>query len=214
MVAPIAGLEPVNHRAFRDEKQYFARMNERVLLLDHDDSFTYNLRDWLRPAFAEVIVAHHSTEKIFARSFDLIVLSPGPLSPTNYPHVLQQIKKLNPAQPVLGVCLGLQSLVAVSGGTVSVYTPPLHGKTSTLRMKNPSPDKSIFENLHVARYHSLACQDFESHFDVCAVSSDDNQPMWLEHKERKWMGFQFHPESFLTEQSFLYRDYLVDWMKR
>ncbi|MBY0452703.1 MAG: gamma-glutamyl-gamma-aminobutyrate hydrolase family protein, partial [Bdellovibrionaceae bacterium] len=191
----------MNHRAFRDEKQYFARMNERVLLIDHDDSFTYNLRDWLRPAFAEVSVAHHSDEKILDKTCDLIVLSPGPLSPKSYPHVLQQIKKLNPAQPVLGVCLGLQSLVEASGGTVSAYTPPLHGKTSALRMTKPS----VFENLLVARYHSLACQGFESEFDVCAVSADDRRPMWLEHKEKKWIGFQFHPESFLTEKSFLYR---------
>jgi anthranilate synthase/aminodeoxychorismate synthase-like glutamine amidotransferase len=204
----------VNHRAFRDEKQYFARMNERVLLIDHDDSFTYNLRDWLRPAFAEVTVAHHRSEKVFDKPYDLIVLSPGPHSPAYYPHVLQQIKKLNPAQPVLGVCLGLQSLVEVSGGTVSAYTPPLHGKTSQLRIINPSAEKSIFEKLHVARYHSLACQGFEDQFNVCAVSEDDDRPMWLEHTKKKWIGFQFHPESFLTEKSFLYRDYLVDWMKR
>lgn len=189
-------------------------MTERVLLLDHDDSFTYNLRDWLRPAFPNITVAHHSNDKVLEQAYDLIVLSPGPLSPKSYPHVLQQINKLNPTQPVFGVCLGLQSLVEASGGIVSAYRPPLHGKTSALHMVNSSDEKSSFENLAVARYHSLACEGFEKNFNICAVSADDGKPMWLEHKEKKWIGFQFHPESFLTEQSFRYRDYLVDWMNR
>ena len=93
----------------------------KALLIDHDDSFTYNLQDWLRPIFAEVQVVNHREIEKFSEAIphtdkpntglihDLIVLSPGPKSPQDYPHVLEFIKTQK--RPIFGVCLGLQPLL-------------------------------------------------------------------------------------------------------
>ena len=98
------------------------------------------------------------------------------------------------------------------GGEVSKYTPPLHGKQSIL--KTHSASCNDFENLKVARYHSLICNFNNSDFESLASSHDDNAPMWLVAKNKKWMGVQFHPESFLTEKADLHLMYLKKWMQK
>lgn len=184
----------------------------KAFLLDHDDSFTFNLRDWLRPAFTEVtVVNHRESREILTVKYDLLVLSPGPKTPQDYPQVLENLMALPATTSVLGICLGLQTLVSLNDGDVQTYTPPLHGKTSQL--KTFAPDYSSFQNLKVARYHSLICSDFEKNFETIATSAEDAQPMWLQHKTKKQMGFQFHPESFMTEKSDLYLKHLQSWLQ-
>lgn len=184
----------------------------KAFLLDHDDSFTFNLRDWLRPAFTEIaVVNHRDSREILTAKYDLLVLSPGPKTPQDYPQVLANLSLLPAKQPVLGICLGLQTLVSLNGGVVQTYSPPQHGKTSSLQISNPA--YSTFQNLKVARYHSLICQNTENQFETFAVSADDNHPMWLHHKSKKQMGFQFHPESFLTEKSDLYLQHIQEWLR-
>lgn len=193
----------------------------RALLIDHDDSFTQNLKHWLKPLFQEIHVINHlqlleaqsnpGFFKIFANQFDVIVLSPGPKSPQDYPHTLKMLKALQPATAVYGVCLGLQLMVSSCQHTTSVYTPPKHGKTSPLQIQNPY--FSIFENLNVARYHSIKIDHTaKKSFEIIAESKDDNYPMWVRHKTKKWMAVQFHPESFLTERADLHLDFLKKWI--
>lgn len=182
----------------------------KTLLIDHDDSFTYNLQHWLAPICSEIkIVSHRDLQKnMFA---NLIVLSPGPKNPGDYPHVQDFISQLSPRAAVYGVCLGLQILASLGGGTIATYAPPLHGKKSKLEIKNKL--YSSLNNSQVARYHSLYCaENSEKQFEIIAHAKDDQIPMWLKHREKKWMGVQFHPESFLTEKPELHLKALTDWL--
>ncbi len=182
----------------------------KTVLVDHDDSFTYNLQKWLAPACTEITVVNHRelSKNLHA---NLVVLSPGPKTPADYPHVLEFVKNLSGRTAVYGVCLGLQMLVQLSGGKISPYTPPLHGKKSKLVVG----DKlyQALNNSFVARYHSLYCSQFsENEFETLARSEDDKLPMWLKHKTKKWMGVQYHPESFLTQKADLHLKALTDWL--
>lgn len=182
----------------------------KTILIDHDDSFTYNLQHWLSPVCSEIQVINHRDlqKNLFAH---LIVLSPGPKGPSNYPHVLEFIQNLSPRTAVYGVCLGLQILVELNGGKISTYTPPLHGKKSKLSVTDPLYQD--LNNCEVGRYHSLYCAQYsEKDFETVATSLDDRLPMWLKHREKKWMGVQFHPESFLTQKAELHRKALSDWL--
>ncbi len=182
----------------------------KILLIDHDDSFTYNLQHWLAPASSEIMTVNHRDLQKNMHA-NLVVLSPGPKSPADYPHVLEFISNLSPRAAVYGVCLGLQMLVSLSGGKIAPYTPPLHGKKSKLEIKNKN--YSSFQNSKVARYHSLYCAEYnEKHFETIATSQEDQIPMWLKHREKKWMGVQFHPESFLTSQASIHLKALTDWL--
>jgi anthranilate synthase/aminodeoxychorismate synthase-like glutamine amidotransferase len=193
----------------------------KVLLIDHDDSFTFNLQSWLRTCFHDVnVVGHNSISNSFANNdsssyasgHDLVVLSPGPKGPGDYPHIQKFLKTLSHDQYVFGVCLGLQSMVYALGGKVETYFPPKHGKTSRLRSLSKNYD--WLENLSVARYHSLKCSGFENQFVCRAQTQDDGLPMWLSAKEKNWIGVQFHPESFLTENSDLILAHILKWAKK
>lgn len=179
-----------------------------ALLIDHDDSFTYNVKAWLSARFDVDVVHHMNFKKISeSKKYNLIVFSPGPKSPTDYPHSLEKLLNTPIDQPVLGICLGLQMMTIAENGKVTTYSPPLHGKTSVL--------KSTVSALHgkkVARYHSMICETPETQFEIIAHS--DNYPMWVEHKTKRWMGFQFHPESFLTENSDVYLKALTEWVNK
>lgn len=176
-----------------------------ALLIDHDDSFTYNVKAWLSARF-EVDVIHHLDLKISdSKKYDLIVFSPGPKSPTDYPDSLNKIINTPIDQPILGICLGLQMMTIAENGKVKTYSPPLHGKTSVLKSS-----VNAINGKKIARYHSMICQIPETEFKT--IATVDNSPMWVEHKTKRWMGFQFHPESFLTENPDLYLNAIIDWM--
>lgn len=190
-----------------------------ALLIDHDDSFTHNVRSWLSKKFDVTIINHKQLshnqlnhKNIFehnstSEKFNLIVFSPGPKSPSDYPHSLKYLTDIADSQHVLGICLGLQIMTLASGGNVQTYSPPLHGKTSQLK----SELKKI-NGLTIGRYHSMACTLPENKFNIIATS--ENLTMWVEHVTKKWLGFQFHPESFLTESPELYLDYVSEWISK
>lgn len=184
----------------------------KALLIDHDDSFTYNLRNWLSPAFSVEVRSHRDLDVASPATADLVVLSPGPKSPADYPHVKKFIQQLKPSQKVLGVCLGMQMMTECAGGMVTPYSPPLHGKKSKLVVN--SELNPAFNGIRVARYHSLQCVFTPSvGFDVLAVSEDDHKPMWVRHRHHPWLGFQFHPESFMTEKPELILQFVQDWCR-
>jgi len=176
-----------------------------AVLIDHDDSFTFNLRHWLHQFIKHVEILNHReiTSQRFSET-DLIVLSPGPKHPNDYPHILNWLKNYPFNKPIFGVCLGMQMMHVSEGGNVVSYTPPLHGKTSVLSSRDSS-----LNNLVVARYHSLHC-DGETTFQTLATS--DDLKMWIQHPQKKWMGVQFHPESFLTENTSVVQNYVKHWL--
>lgn len=182
---------------------YKPRLN--ALIVDHHDSFTQNLRSWLEQKFNVCIISADelSQKKV---SSDLVVLSAGPKSPQDYSHSLNWLKE-NPHQPTLGICLGMQMMTMVEGGTVTPYMPVQHGKTSCLVFFNPD-----FPNIQVARYHSLECH-VTPKFLTHALSQNDDIAMWVEHKTKPWLGWQFHPESFLTADHGFLISYLETWLE-
>jgi anthranilate synthase/aminodeoxychorismate synthase-like glutamine amidotransferase len=183
----------------------------KALLIDHDDSFTYNLQHWLSPICEEIEVLNHRDLKSNSHA-NFIVLSPGPKSPQDYPHVLEFLKRLPERTAVFGVCLGLQMLVEINGGKIKAYSPPLHGKKSKLDIL--SPHYKSLHNTEVARYHSLYCSEYsQTVFETLAKTADDQIPMWLKHKNKKHMGVQFHPESFLTSHQDVHLKFLSDWLQ-
>lgn len=174
----------------------------RAVLIDHHDSFTYNIKAWLKSRFAVSIIDCESVATLNANDFDLVIISPGPKTPSDYPETKVFLKSLPANKPVLGICLGLQMMNEIEGGLVSAYYPPVHGKTSALDSKLIN-----FNHVQVARYHSLKC-DMADLFEVLATSED--LPMIVRHKNKKWLGMQFHPESFLTEKPELFLQAAVD----
>ncbi len=188
----------------------------KALLLDHDDSFTQNLRHWLKPLFQEIVVINHlqllesQNFNFLSKQFDVLVLSPGPKSPEDYPHSLEMLRSIDKNLAVFGVCLGLQMMALSCGLKVSTYTPPRHGKTSKLLAFDSSVQE--FNGLSVARYHSIKVDAASDQFQLLATSADDHQPMWFKHRSKKWMAVQFHPESFLTEAPDLHLGYLKKWL--
>lgn len=176
----------------------------KAVLIDHDDSFTFNLQHWLHGFVDKVEIINHKNIHLHNfQSDDLIVLSPGPKSPSDYPHILNWLKNLDSNQPLFGVCLGMQLMTLAEGGVVTPYSPPLHGKTSRLVSANE------FNDTKIARYHSLKCDHLEK-FNIVATS--ENIAMWVEHKNKKWLGVQFHPESFLTENTKALQNYIKSWV--
>ena len=183
----------------------------KALLIDHDDSFTFNLQHWLSPLFADVEVLNHRDLKP-GQSADVVLLSPGPHNPRHYPHMLEYLQKLPDSVYVYGVCLGLQMMVHSQGGRIESYSPPLHGKKSRLQILGS--EYQHMNGLEVARYHSLKCNDIPDAFQVIATTGAETVPMWLKHTQKNWMGVQFHPESFLTAKADLHLQALKEWLPR
>lgn len=186
----------------------------KAALIDHDDSFTQNLRHWLKPLFAQIDVISHqdffdSERALKLGLYDVVVLSPGPKNPSDYPQTLEWLRNTSKDVAVFGVCLGLQMMVCSQGGLVETYSAPLHGKKSKLQILKKEFSK--LDQCEVARYHSLFCKESIG-FETLAIAEDDKIPMWLKHSTKKWLGVQFHPESFLTENPEQHLIYLKEWL--
>ena len=174
----------------------------RILLLDNYDSFTYNLYQYLCELGADVEVVRNdeiTVEQIEARELDGIVISPGPSRPENAGVSLDVIRRFGPEMPILGVCLGHQSIGMVYGGEV-VTVEPVHGKKSAVDHRGQGVFEGLPTPVEAGRYHSLAVAR-DSMPDVLEVTatSPDGLVMGLRHREHPVEGIQFHPESILTE---------------
>lgn len=182
----------------------------KALIIDHKDSFTYNIKAWLSVNFSVDVLTHLKIKNLngasFTNNYDLIILSPGPLTPYDYPDTVHFLKNLSPDTAVLGICLGLQMMTIAEQGQVKTYSPPVHGKASLLKWCNSELAIGKLAQAQVARYHSLYCEP-TNHFKVLANA--ENLPMIVQHTTKKWLGFQFHPESFLTNPEALFRQLVV-----
>lgn len=184
----------------------------RLLIVDHRDSFTYNLVDAFRGLGGEVAVC--PSPSLEGRglgggwNWNALVFSPGPGRPEHYPQTTALLHRLPATLPVLGVCLGMQILNEWSGGA-TVHAPTLvHGKTSRVTHSGQGIFAGLDSPCTVARYHSLACQVRSADWEIAAWSSDD-VPMAIRHRSRPWWGLQFHPESFMTPEGLAM---LKNWM--
>lgn len=179
-------------------------MAARLFMLDNYDSFTFNLVQMFRvyPLEVEVVRADKITvEEVAERKPDYIVVSPGPKDPQAAGISVPLIAKLHGRFPILGVCLGMQSLNEAFGGTTVRAPLPMHGKTSEVFHEGRGVFAGLPSPTRVARYHSLAVTDIHESLEITARTAD-GVIMGLSHREHPLHGVQFHPESFLTEHGF------------
>jgi anthranilate synthase/aminodeoxychorismate synthase-like glutamine amidotransferase len=174
----------------------------RVLVIDNYDSFTYNLVQYLGELGAQLEVVRNdraSVDELLERRPDRVVVSPGPCTPNEAGISLEVVRRFPEAGiPLLGVCLGHQSLAQAFGGTV-VRHEPVHGKTTVVEHDGRTIFEGLESPLTVGRYHSLvvAPGDLPDCFEVSARGG--GVLMGIRHRELPAEGVQFHPESVLTE---------------
>jgi anthranilate synthase/aminodeoxychorismate synthase-like glutamine amidotransferase len=174
----------------------------KVLLIDNYDSFAYNLVQYLGELGAEVEVVRNdkaSVEELLARGADRLVVSPGPCTPAEAGISVEAIRAFAEARtPVLGVCLGHQSLVEAFGGR-TVQGEPIHGKDAEIAHDGRSIFAGVPSPLVAGRYHSLVADpDLPAELELSASLGD--VVMGARHRELPAEGVQFHPESVLTPQ--------------
>lgn len=174
-----------------------------LLMIDNYDSFTYNLVQYLGE-LGEHVVVHRNDEitldEIAAMKPARIVVSPGPCTPNEAGVSMPLIKQFAGKIPILGVCLGHQSIGQVFGGRIIHAQELMHGKTSQIHHKGEGVFKDLPNPYRATRYHSLAIE--RSSLPDCleiTAWTDDGEIMGVRHKSLNVEGVQFHPESILTE---------------
>ncbi len=173
-----------------------------LLMIDNYDSFTYNLVQYLEGLGTPVQVFRN--DKITVREIgelkpDGIVISPGPGRPETAGVSLETIQKFSGKIPILGVCLGHQSIAHAMGGKVIHAKKLMHGKTSTVTADGKMIFKGIKKPFQAMRYHSLVVSrdELPDCLEITA-ESEDGEIMGLRHREHPTEGIQFHPESIMT----------------
>jgi anthranilate synthase/aminodeoxychorismate synthase-like glutamine amidotransferase len=177
-------------------------MGPRVLVIDNYDSFVYNLVQELGELGAEPVVHRNDAidmDGIRAAAPDAILISPGPGRPDGAGISLEVIEELGADYPILGVCLGHQSIGQAYGGEVVSAPTLMHGKTSAIHHTGVGVFAGLPEPFVATRYHSLVVEPATLP-DVLEVtaSTDDGVIMGFRHRELPVEGVQFHPESVLT----------------
>jgi anthranilate synthase component 2 len=174
-----------------------------LLMIDNYDSFTYNLVQYLGELGEEVVVRRNdevSLEEVAAMKPDRIVVSPGPCTPNEAGISVPVIERFAGKIPLLGVCLGHQSIGQAFGGRIVHAKELMHGKTSAIKHTGDGVFRALPSPLQATRYHSLVIER-ETLPDCLEVTawSDDGEIMGVRHKSLAVEGVQFHPESILTE---------------
>ncbi len=176
----------------------------RVLLIDNYDSFTYNLVQAFLVLDADVLV-HRNDQLTVAEALALepthLVISPGPGRPDDAGQSLAMIAAFERRVPILGVCLGHQSLVQHFGGEIVAAARLMHGKTSMIEHDQRGLFAGLPQPCEVGRYHSLAANRDKIPADLeVTARTADGEIMGVRHRELPVEGVQFHPESVLTPQ--------------
>lgn len=179
-----------------------------ILMIDNYDSFTYNIVQYLGELNAEVVVARNdeiTIAEIEALQPERIVVSPGPCTPQEAGVSMPVIKHFAGKLPILGVCLGHQSIGAVFGGDVVRARQVMHGKTSPIFHNSNGVFRGLPSPFNATRYHSLVIkkETLPACLEITAWTQLDNgdidEIMGVRHREFDIEGVQFHPESILTE---------------
>lgn len=176
-----------------------------ILLVDNYDSFSYNLYQLIGTYDEDIKVIRNdelTVEECIALKPDMIVISPGPGKPEDAGICIELIKAAAPTIPIIGVCLGHQSITVAFGGVVSYADKIMHGKQSVTKIDKSCPIfKGCSDSMKVARYHSLASiRDKMPDCLEITCETEDGVIMGIKHKEYDTYGLQFHPESILTPE--------------
>jgi anthranilate synthase len=185
---PVHALEPVGR-------------GKKVLLVDHQDSFVHTLADYVRQTGAECVTlrAGFDVSEFDRLKPDLVLLSPGPGTPSDFDVTSTVKAAVDRGIPLFGVCLGLQGIVEAFGGSLGTLDEPMHGKPSEIRVRGGKVFRGLPSDFMAGRYHSLfANRDDFPEALVITAETDDGVVMALEHRELPIAAVQFHPESILT----------------
>ncbi len=175
-----------------------------ILMIDNYDSFTYNLVHYLESLNEEVKVVRNdaiSISEIIELDPEMIVLSPGPCTPNEAGICQEVVRALQGKFPILGICLGHQTIGQVYGGKIVQAKAPVHGKVHPIHHNHSGVFKGLNEPLNVTRYHSLIVEreSLPECLEITATTQE-GEIMGLRHKTYLIEGVQFHPEAILTEQ--------------
>ncbi len=176
-----------------------------LLMIDNYDSFTYNVAQYLGELGANVEVFRNdeiTLDEIEAKDPERIVISPGPCTPTEAGISMDVVRRFAGTKPILGICLGHQSIGAVYGGTVTRARNVMHGKISDIHHTSVGVFDGLPGPFPATRYHSLIVTDIPDCLEVTAWTVDENgdvdEIMGFRHRELTIEGVQFHPESIKT----------------
>ena len=175
----------------------------KLLMVDNYDSFTYNIVQYFGELGADIEVFRNDEidlEGIAARKPDRLVISPGPCSPKEAGISVAAIQHFAGKLPILGVCLGHQSIGAAFGGKIVRAQELMHGKTSVIQTTQQGVFRNLPSEFTVNRYHSLAIERTSCPADLEITAwTEDGEIMGVRHRSLAIEGVQFHPESILTE---------------
>jgi anthranilate synthase component 2 len=195
----------------------------KILVFDNYDSFTYNLVHMVEKITHQKVDVFRNDELPLelVKTYDKIILSPGPGVPSEAGLLLPLIKEYAPSKSILGVCLGHQAIGEAFGGTLTNLSSPFHGIATPIQLVNDRRDANtdlnyLFEGMPsefiVGRYHSWVVSDQQFPTDLSITATEANGfIMALEHKKYDVQGVQFHPESVLTPTG---ETILKNWLKR
>ena len=178
-----------------------------ILLIDHYDSFVYNLARYVRELGEDALVRRHdevTLDEIEELAPSHVIISPGPCTPAEAGISTDVVRRFGARIPILGVCLGHQCIGAAYGADVLRAGRPVHGRTSLVVHDGSSIFAGLPSPLRVTRYHSLSItqSSVPDSLRVLATSIDDNEIMAVAHREHPVIGVQFHPESAATEYGY------------
>lgn len=176
----------------------------KILIVDNDDSFTGNLEHLIAGCLKVEPIVVPCTRISFVEpsQYDLIVISAGPGKPSEY---RDYGPILDSGVPVLGICLGMQIVNEHFGGETARLDGCIHGRTERIEFEGRSFD--------VARYHSLYVKKVGFDLDVIAANAN-GVPMALQHRSRRIIGYQYHPESFMTTDGGYFIDHAIDFIHK
>lgn len=184
---------------------FLCEPEQMLLMIDNYDSFTFNLVQYFGELKQQVIIKRNdqvSLQEIADLKPDHIVISPGPCTPNEAGISLATIERFAGQMPILGVCLGHQSIAQVFGANVIRANKVMHGKNSLIEHDNIGVFKGLNNPLNITRYHSLIVQEesLPDCFDISARVIESQEIMAIRHKSMALEGVQFHPESIRSEQ--------------
>jgi len=176
-----------------------------IVIIDNYDSFTYNLFQYVKEFFSDVLVLKNDSQKIDSLKINRVkafVFSPGPGRPSKGGKMPELIKNYHTSIPMLGICLGHQSIVESFGGEIVHASQVCHGKVNIVNhFSNSIIFSDIHKNFQATRYHSLVVskEKIPSCLEITAISQIDHEIMAIQHKKYRIFGLQFHPESIETK---------------
>ena len=179
---------------------------QRLLLIDNNDSFTFNIVDYLRrmPALLFDVINSQELDIDSIENYDKVIISPGPGLPADFPVLYDLFHLYIGKIPILGICLGHQALVEYLGGNLIQLAPVVHGQSHALKVVKTAPIfRDIPSAFRVGLYHSWALdpKTLPAELEILALSEDDII-MAVKHRTYPIYGVQFHPESYITEHGY------------